>query len=411
MERWGIPAPNDKRIAVRITKDAARHVRAGHPWLFDAAITSLGHEGAPGDIAVIFDDDRSFMALGLYDPASHIRVRLLHKGRPVTIDADWWSARLAAALERRAGLAQDGTTAYRCINGENDGFGGLVLDRYDSVAVLKVYSAAWFPHLPQLVELIDRQMHPSSLIVRVSRALARGGQCFGLDEPTALLGSLPDAPVLFTENGLLFEADVVEGQKTGHFLDQRENRQRVRTMARGAAVLDVFACTGGFSVYAAAGGARSVRSVDISAPALETARRNMALNATDPAVAACEHSTHVGDAFEVLRGHAARGETFDIVVVDPPSFAHKALDIPRALSAYRSLTQLALEVVRPGGTLVQSSCSSRIGRDEFIEVVTDAAWQAEHQVRIIEETGHAVDHPVTFPEGAYLKTLFLEVLR
>ncbi len=274
---------------------------------------------------------------------------------------------------------------------------------------MKVYSEAWFPHLPLLVELIDRRLHPQSLVVRLSRALERSGRTFGLDEPTALIGSLPDGPVLFTEAGLTFEADVVHGQKTGHFLDQRDNRRAVGRLARGASVLDVFACTGGFSVHAAAGGATSVHSVDLSAPALATAQRNMELNA--PVVAGCRHTVQVGDAFEALRGAASRGTTYDLVVVDPPSFAHRADDVERALRAYGSLAELAMAVTRPGGTLVQSSCSSRVGLDELEQAVIDAAWRSGHQVRIVERTGHAVDHPVTFAEGGYLTTLFCEVVR
>lgn len=410
LDRAGLPRPSDRRLAVRVTRDAERRLRGGHPWLFDGSITSLSHEGAPGDLAVVFDADRRFVAVGLYDPASPIRVRILHHGRPATIDSAWWAARLADAFERRRGLEAEGTTAYRCVNGESDGFGGLVLDRYDDVYVLKVYSAAWFPHLPDLVREIDHMVHPRSLVLRVSRAVA-SGQCFGLDVPTALIGTLPDEPVHFTENGLAMEADVVQGQKTGHFLDQRDNRRLVQTLSRGARVLDVFACTGGFSVHAAAGGARSVHSVDLSAQALETARRNVAANADRPEVAACVHTVEVGDAFEVLRELGRRRETFDLVVVDPPSFAHKSDDIPRARNAYRALAQLAVSVVRPGGRLVMSSCSSRISADDFVHLVLAAIGDAGVDVDVDARTTHGVDHPIGFAEAAYLQTVVLSRVR
>jgi 23S rRNA (cytosine1962-C5)-methyltransferase len=409
-ERWGLPRPSDRRIAIRVTRDAERRVKQGHPWLFDGSITSQSHAGAPGDLAVVFDGDRQFVAVGLYDPASPIRVRILHRGRPATIDGGWWAARLSDAFAKRATLEGEGTTAYRCVNGESDGFGGLVLDRYDDVYVLKIYSAAWFPHLPDVVREIDRLTHPRSLVLRTSRAVA-SGECFGLDAATALIGSLPDAPVPFTENGLRMQADVVHGQKTGHFLDQRDNRRLVRDIARDAKVLDMFACTGGFSVHAAAGGARTVHSVDMSAQALDTAVANMALNAHIPEVARCHHTTEVGDAFEVLRALAADKKRFDLVIVDPPSFAHKAADVDRARAAYRALTQLAIKVVRVDGCVVQSSCSSRISADDFMHIVLSAVSDAGADVDVERRTGHAIDHPIGFTEAEYLKTLVLRRVR
>ena len=273
-----LPHPADRRLAARVTADAIRHVRSGHPWVFGDSVVHITAEGAAGDLAVIFDSARKFVAIGLYDPTSPIRIRVLHHGSPVPIDDAWWSARLDAALDRRIELAgSSDTTGYRCINGENDGFPGLVLDRYDASYVLKLYSTAWLPHLRMLVELLGRRLAPDALILRLSRGVQRG-QTFGLADGLVLIGDAPEQSVLFRENGLTFEADLVRGQKTGHFLDQRENRARVRSLAAGADVLDVFACTGGFSVHAAAGGARRVHSIDLSAPTLAIAERNMAHN-------------------------------------------------------------------------------------------------------------------------------------
>jgi 23S rRNA (cytosine1962-C5)-methyltransferase len=223
----------------------------------------------------------------------------------------------------------------------------------------------------------------------------------------ALVGELPDAPVPFREAGLSFEADVVRGQKTGHFLDQRENRIRVGELAGGRRVLDVFACTGGFSVHAAAGGATEVVSVDQSAPALATARRNMALN---PVVAAgTDHEIVVGDAFAVMSELAVARRRFDVVVVDPPSFASRRDQVPAARRAYARLTGLAVALLEPGGTLVQASCSSRVSADDFYATVERAARAAGRPLRITARTGHPLDHPIGFPEGAYLKALFADV--
>ena len=404
-----VPAPSTRRLAVKVTNDAIRQIRGGHPWLFDGSIVAVNGTGAPGDLAVVFDHDRRFVAIGLWDPRSPIRVRILHQGKPITIDANWWRTKIRAAIERRKPvLAAGDTTGYRVIHGENDGLSGLVLDRYDTTFVLKLYSNAWLPHLAVIVPLLAEMVEPSALIVRFSRDVA-GQELHGLRDGTALLGEVPTAPVLFREHGLIFEADVVHGQKTGHFLDQRDNRAKVRPLAKGARVLDLFACTGGFSVSAAAGGALSVHSVDLSAAALETARRNMQHNAFIKNVAQCKHTVQAGDAFEVMQAFAKQKRLFDIVIVDPPSFARKQLDHDRALHAYRRLTRLALTLVEDGGVLVQSSCSSRVTADEFFDGVHSAAGSTDRRISEMLRTTHAADHPIGFPEGAYLKTMFVRV--
>ena len=401
-----LPRPADRRLAVRVTRDALRQIRGGHPWVYAESILSVSHDGAPGDLAVVFDDRRRFAAIGLWDPTSPIRLRVLHQGKATPIDETFWGDRLRAALALRVPLRDDpGTDAYRCVHGENDALPGLILDRYGAAAVLKLYTAAWLPHLHEIVPAIAEQLGSETLIVRFSRSIApdlRGG----LAEGAALIGTTPSAPVRFLENGLDFEADLVAGHKTGHFLDQRENRQRVRGLAEGASMLDVFACTGGFSVHAAAGGAVDVHSVDISEPALATARRILDRNRTDPAVAACRHKTTTGDAFEVLADLRDRGRSFDLVVVDPPSFAGKASAVPGAIASYGRLAGLAASVVTPGGVLVQSSCSSRVTADQFHTTIQAAVRSAGRELDVIERTRHALDHPVGFAQGAYLKSVF-----
>ena len=404
-----LPAPSTRRIAVRVTNDAIRQIRGGHPWVFDGSITSISHEGDAGDFAVIFDPDRNFVAIGLYDPRSPIQIKILHHGKPTTIDQAFWQRRIDDAIERRAPLsANPNTTGYRVIHGENDQLPGLVLDRYSDTYVLKVYSAAWIVHLPALVAAIDSSLKPQSLVLRFSRDL-HGRVVYGLGEGDALIGTCPSEPVMFLEHGLTFQADVVHGQKTGHFLDQRENRKRVRAISSGARVLDVFACTGGFSVSAAAGGAKAVHSVDLSAQALETAVTNMGYNAAIPNVAACEHTTAVGDAFEIMQSLIKQRKRFNIVIVDPPSFARRQLDHDRAIRSYQKLTRLALDLTEDGGTLVQSSCSSRVSADDFYGAIHSFAADSRYRISEIARTAHALDHPIEFPEGAYLKTLFARV--
>ncbi len=409
MDPEALPRPSDRRLAVRLTADALRHVRRGHPWVFDASIVSVSHEGAPGDLAVVFDADRRFAAIGLYDPASPIRLRILHQGRPVTIDATWWRRRIAEAVARRAPLAEDpGTTAYRCVHGENDGLPGLVVDRYDRTVVLALHSAALLPHLPVLVAAIADVLDPERVVLRFARTVTRG-DTFGLVDGEVLAGSVPEGPIPFLEHGLAFDADVQHGQKTGAFLDQRDNRALVGEASAGARVLDVFCCSGGFSVHAAAGGARLVHAVDRSPAAIETTRRALERNRDRPAVAACEVRTTVGDAFAELEALRAQGARFDVVVVDPPSFAHKQADVPGALQAYGSLTRLALGVLRPDGLLVQASCSSRVSADAFTAAVEGAARAARRPLDVVRRTGQPIDHPVGFPEGAYLKAVFARV--
>ena len=402
-----IPPPAGRRLALRATPAGQHAVRTGHPWLFDQAITAPPDVGQPGDLAVIFDDRRRFLAIGLYDPASPIRVRVLHHGDPETIDRAWLVERLRQAAALRAGLPEQNTTGYRLAHGENDGLPGLVVDRYDDTLVVKLYTAAWLPWLTDLRAALTEVCAPRRMILRLSRdVLSRPEFLYGLTDGAALLGALPDAAVAFRENGLLFEADVLRGQKTGFFFDQRDNRARVRELAAGKRTLNVFAYTGGFSLYAAAGGAPAALSLDASAPALAAAERHFALNRDLPRVAACRHTILTADAFAALADLHSQRQRYDLVIVDPPALAKQASEIARAVQSYRRLTRLALAVLAPAGTLVMASCSSRVSADLFFAAVNQSAAQAGRPLREITRTGHALDHPVRFPEGAYLKCLF-----
>jgi 23S rRNA (cytosine1962-C5)-methyltransferase len=418
-----LPAPAERRIALRVTPDAQRALRRGHPWLFDRAIVAQSAAGQPGDLAVIFDERRRFVAIGLYDPASPIRVRILQHGAPAAIDEAFFAGRLAAAAARRASLwaGEDvrlvagptgETTGYRWVHGEGDGLPGLVLDRYDQMLALKLYSAAWLPHLRAVLaglESLNRDAPVAGVVLRLSRAVQRQAAALhGLADGVTLAGTLTANPVLFREHGLLFEADLLHGQKTGFFLDQRANRARVEGLAAGRETLNVFAYTGGFSLYAARGGAPAVLSLDSSAPALAAARRNFDLNRDLPAVAAARHELLVADAFTALAGLAQAGRRFDLVVVDPPAFAKQQAEIPAALKSYQRLAELALAVLRPRGLLVMASCSSRVSADDFFAAVRRGAARAGRLLHEFAHTGHPVDHPIGLPEGAYLKGLYAQ---
>ncbi len=413
-----------RNLAVRVSSAGERAIRSGHPWIFDGAIESVSYDAPSGTLAVIFDRRRRFLAVGLYDPASPIRIRILHQGSSATIDQTWFEAKFATALTQRLPLIQTSdpariTDGFRLLYGENDGLPGLILDRYADTNVLKLYTPAWIPHLPALLPgLTQTENGPLAavgptqrLVLRLNRSTQNQVDLLnGLSDGQILHGPPLDGPVIFRENGLLFEAEPVAGQKTGFFLDQRENRAKVEELVaqeRGRwDVLNVFAYTGGFSLYAARGGASRVVSLDISAPALAAAECNFALNQPDPRVAEARHEILAADAFTALAQMAESGRRFHMVIVDPPAFAKRQDEVERAMNAYTKLAHLALGVLRPGGTLVMASCSSRVTADMFFEAIHAAAQVARRPLQEIARTGHPLDHPVGFAEGAYLKCLF-----
>ena len=459
--------PNPPRLRLRVTAAAESLIRGGHPWLFDASIRAQNRPGQAGELAVIFDRQDKFLALGLYDPLSPIRVRVLHAGKPATADDAWWRARLQTTLARRAGLFDAQTTGFRCISGESDGWPGLVLDRYATTFVLKLYTAAWLPRVREVVgwlgealaPLVGRdsvepsnerseasaasisgsdtpsqearfarascvgewgatESHPTgqsspgprpfTLVLRLSRNIqALAEKDFNLRDGQVLLGAAPTGPVVFYETGIRFEAEVIRGQKTGFFLDQRENRRRVETLAAGRDVLNAFSFSGGFSLYAARGGARSTTDLDISPHALDSAQRNFALNAADPRIAACRHECAQADTFDWLA--ASSRADFDLVILDPPSLAKRETERAGAIQAYRRLALLGLPRLRPGGILVAASCSAHVSAAEFFGAVEEALRAARRSFVELARTAHAPDHPATFPEAQYLKCVFVRL--
>lgn len=394
------------RLRLRITAAAESAVRSGHPWIFSDSVLESNRAGQTGELAVIYDRKDKFLAVGLFDPDSPIRVRILHAGKPQTIDGAWWQARLEQALARRRDLFDAQTTGYRLIHGESDGWPGLVLDRYDTTLVLKLYTAAWLPRLDETLALLKENVPGECIILRLSRNIQSVAETeFQHPDGQVLLGQPPTGPVIFLESGVRFEADVVRGQKTGFFLDQRENRREVETLARGRRVLNAFSFSGGFSVYAARGGATAVTDLDLSAHALAAAKRNFALNARLPSVAACQHDTAQGDAFDWL---SASTEKFDLVVLDPPSLAKRATEREGALRAYERLATLGIARLAPGGILVAGSCSAHVAAEDFFDTVRRAAAKSGKKFAELKTLRHPPDHPAGFKEAEYLKVIYLK---
>jgi 23S rRNA (cytosine1962-C5)-methyltransferase len=391
-------------LKIRLTPNAERYVRQGHPWVYSQSIVDSSRPGATGDVAAIYDKKKDkLLALGLYDAESPLAIRILHVGKPVKVDTAWWRERMAATLEARrpllAQLAASHTDGFRFINGESSGWPGLVADAYAGTLVMKIYSGAWLPYVPMLVELLQANAPGphTAIVLRLARNIqAVAQERYQLTEGV-IWGQTEDI-VIFKENGLRFEAEVIRGQKTGFFLDQRDNRARVAEHAAGKHVLNAFSFSGGFSLYAARGGAASVTDLDISQHALDSARRNMALN---PELAGVDHQQIKADCFHWLgQGPTAQ---YDLIICDPPSLAKREADRQRAIQAYHHLAAACWRRLRPGGLLVAASCSAHVSSEEFQSATTDATGRCTH----LWTTHHAEDHAATFPEAQYLKCMAL----
>ncbi len=404
-----------ERIAVRLKNKGAQAVRKGHPWVFKDSIERVSKSASPGAVAVLFDStSKTLLGAGLYDPDSIVRVKVLaHGANMPPVGRMLFERNLDEALALRLPKLPPETNAWRVVHGESDRFPGLVADKYDETLVLKLYSVAWTPWLDEVIDCFtERLPEIRRCVVRLSRevrALLKGhawfddGSVFSAEQESPFDGKL-----LFSEHGILFGADVIRGQKTGFFLDQRDNRFRVSRLSRGKRVLNVFSYSGGFSLYAAAGGAAEVVSEDIDRHAIEAVRENFKRNCAIPAVAACRHSEITGDAFQAMEQLFREKQKFDIVIVDPPSFAKAEAEVKTALNTYARLARAAVKLLVPNGLLVFASCSSRVTAERLFEVVNEAARSAGRPLKERERTAHAVDHPAKFKESSYLKCLFAE---
>lgn len=386
---------------VRLKPKLDRAARRFHPWIFSGAVARVDGSPQPGDVVRVVDADGQFLAWGHFSPASQIRVRLLDWNEEATVDDGWWRARIRRAAERRGRTGAPEPTARRLIFSESDFIPGLIVDDYAGFSVLQALTAG-VDRQKRLIADVLSEREGSRGVYERSDAEVRGLE--GLDPAVGLLwGEAPSGPVEFMESGLRFLADIAGGQKTGFFLDQRDNRRIVAQYATGREVLDCFSYTGGFAVFAASAGASSITRLDSSAPALDLGGRNLAVNG----LSGVKDEAVVGDVFKVLRQFRDRGRSFDLIVLDPPKFAPTKAHVPAASRAYKDINLLALKLLRPGGILATFSCSQGIDTDLFQKIVFGASLDAGREVQILRRLHQADDHPVrlSFPESDYLKGL------
>ncbi|MBN1312168.1 MAG: class I SAM-dependent rRNA methyltransferase [Anaerolineae bacterium] len=382
-------------------------LRQRHPWVFSGAIDKA--DADPGTLVVVRSQAGEFLAQGYYNPRSQIVVRALSWREDDVIDASWWRARLQAAIDARAGLATyESLVAYRLVYAESDGLPGLIVDRYGDYLVIQSLTLGIEAVKPMLIELLVDLVQPKGIIERSDVDVRKKE---GLEDITGLVwGEPPPEPFIIREYGLQYPVDLPAGHKTGFYLDQRENRRWLLGQSlEGQEVLNAFSYTGSFSACAALRGARQIVNVDSSQAALDAARDMMALNDLDQVPA----EYVAADVFEQLRVYREEGRTFDLIILDPPKFAHSSRDIERAARGYKDINLLAFRLLRPGGLLLTFSCSGLVRPDLFQKIVFAASIDVYRQAQIIGWLGQGSDHPVllTFPEGQYLKGLVCRVLR
>jgi 23S rRNA (cytosine1962-C5)-methyltransferase len=388
-----------ERVYLKQGRD--RPVRNGHPWIFSGAIEVIEGNPRAAGIADVFDSEKHWIARGLFSPGSQVRVRVL-TWQKEEIDRAFFSRRLSQALSIREKLCEV-TNAYRIVNGEGDFLPGLIVDRYNEFLVCQFFTAGMDFLKPLVIDSLSSLLTVKGVFEK-SEGRVRDEE--GIEPSVGVLaGEPPPETIAIEENGFKFLVDVRRGQKTGFFLDQRDNRVFLSTIAREKKILNCFAYSGAFSVYALGGGAKEVVSLDSSRPALELAERNLALNGFE--IGGSELLK--GDAFTYLKEYDA---AFEIIVLDPPSLARKRGDVEAATGGYKFLNLHALRHVRPGGFLLTFSCSQHLSIELFQKVVFGAAVDAGRKVAVLKRLGQPIDHPVSLhhPEGEYLKGLVLRVL-
>lgn len=377
-----------------------------HPWVFTGAISRVSGQPVAGSEVVVKTFEGKFVARGLFNPDSNIRVRLYTWDEQQPIDSAFLAQQLDAALAlRRAFFTSPLTTAYRLVFSESDGLSGLTVDKYDDWLLVQITSRALAERREVLFDLLQDRLQPKGIWLRTEKGI---GESEGLQLNDGLVrGVEPPRPLRVLENGLAVMVDVAEGQKTGAFLDQRDNRVAAARFCKDARVLDLFCYAGGFGIHAAGAGACSVICVDSSQSALDSALTNATENQVADRIQ-CVRS----DVFRYLEQARAAGEVFDVVVLDPPKMARRQAGLDQALRGYHSLNAMSASLVRPGGILVTCSCSGRVSRADFEMMLANVSTSLRRPIQILESRGQPADHPVSpnCPENSYLKCYICRVV-
>nr|WP_242595015.1 class I SAM-dependent rRNA methyltransferase [Corallococcus exiguus] len=386
---------------MELARGLGRHLRAGHPWVFRKALEHTPR--IPAGSVVDLTENGKFVARGYYDPHSAIAVRVLTRDSRETVDSRFITQRVQRALAARTALIDlKDTDSYRLIHGEGDGLPGVVVDLYAGWAVMKLYSAGLTPYRPLIVEALKAGVPGlKGILGRDEVGRDDVEEDDGRGSGKMLWGEEAPELIPIRERGAIFLVDAWKGQKTGFFLDQRENRHLIRRLGQGRDVLNCFSFSGGFSVNAALGGANSVFSVDQDPEAIALARENFTRNG----LPAAKHDFLAADVFALIQSFKEEGRTFDLIILDPPAFAKSQRAVEAAVDGYASLNRQALALLRPGGLLATASCSARVTGDMFMGAVREAGFKAGVDLALVEERYQPPDHPVRlqFPEGKYLK--------
>jgi 23S rRNA (cytosine1962-C5)-methyltransferase len=376
-----------------------------HPWVLDTAISKTEGTAADGDVVDLISDKGDFIARGLFNSRSRLRVRLYTWDASEPLDEAFFRRRLKAAIELRRDLGYAAAGgAVRLVYSEADGLSGLIVDRYGEYLSLQATSLALWQRLDKIVPLLMELLHPRGIVLRQERGAV---QMEGMPhEEGRHWGELPAAPVFIEEHGLRYGVDLSEGHKTGFYLDQRENRRVVANYVQGRRMLDMFCYSGGFALNAVKhGGSNEVLCVDSSEKALALARGNAELNGL------ANLHFRAGDGFQVLQELAAERERFGVVVLDPPKFARNRAAVNDALMAYHRINRLAVDLLQPGGILVTCSCSGHVLREDFMHMLAGVAKRTGREIQVLEQRGAAPDHPIstTCLESEYLKCFICRV--
>ncbi|MFY7669959.1 class I SAM-dependent rRNA methyltransferase [Tenacibaculum sp. MEBiC06402] len=395
-----------KNLAVKLTSKGEQHVMKNHPWVFSNSIEKVSKDPKTGDLAIVFGRKKNkVVGIGLYDSDSPIRIKMIHTSSDkAVVNESFFHKKIEKAYQKRNTLLQTNTNSYRLIFGENDGFPSFIADVYDTVLVVKLYSEIWLPFLETILKSLQEVSKAETIVIRLSRNVQKSTN-HNLKDGDVVYGVLESEVVEFVEHSVKFSANVIKGHKTGYFLDHRANRKRVGEFSKNKTVLDVFSYAGGFSVHALYNGAKEVTSLDISKQALEIAVENGKLNDYSGV-----HKTIAGDAFEELRKLIQNKVSFDVVVIDPPSFAKQASEIELAKKKYAQLARLGAKLTSRKGLLVLASCSSRVVADDFFDINEDVLESGKRRFKTELKTYHDSDHPIGFPEGAYLKCAYYRFL-